>query len=519
MENPEPQCPGSLNPGPGVCHNGGMTTETAGQPLDGCDDARQSSPPGHGLAGLAIGAGLAMMAAAFLVWPEIPDGRSGSAAVYPPTERPNIVLIVIDALRADRIGARRNDQPVMPALESLSRAGTVYVNTWAPSSWTRPSMASLFTSLPIEAHQVRWSADPDRPDGPSDGLAEPFETLAEYLRQAGWHTAGVQTNPNCLPEFGLAQGFDVYAFSAEWRAEQVTDKALELTGQMEWPFFLYAHYMEPHLPYPASLEARAAMGWPPPGLSAADLEAVDKGFLEYFWAYLRHRCGLSVTPPPDFSEARRDAVRLIYDAAARTVDTAVVRLVTRIMQQFPHTLFLIVADHGEQFWDHELLGHGLTLYDEETRIPWILYGWNTPAGVREYAPASLLDVMPLLAGRLRLPRRDYWMGAIPGAPKRPVFSSTRAPWPSWNVQLDMVIFEGWKLIFDGRQDAFELYDLSADPGERHNLAGTAVETVEQGKALWREHLEEAISRRRAGQEIRLLDESVQEQLRAIGYME
>lgn len=475
--------------------------------------------PEHGVGSLAIGVGLAMMAAAFLFWPGVPDGRSDSAVVFSPTERPNIVLIVIDALRADRIEARRNDQPVMPALESLARAGTVYVNAWAPASWTRPSMASLFTALPVEAHQVRWSADPDRPDDPSDVLAAPFETLAEYLRQAGWRTVGVQTNPNCLPEFGLAQGFDTYVFSADWRAEQVTDKALELAGRMEQPFFLYAHYMETHLPYPASPEARVAMGWPPPGLSAEDLEAVDKGFLEYFWAYLRHRYGLSATPPPDFSEARREAVRLIYDAAARTVDTAVGRLVTSIERQFPETLFLIVADHGEQFWDHNLLGHGLSLYNEETRVPWILYGWDTPAGAREDAPASLQDILPLLASRLGLPSRDHWMGAVPGAPDRPVFSSTRAPWPSWNVHLDMVVFDGWKLVWDSRQDACELYHLTTDPGERLNLAGTATRTVGQGRALLRDHYERAISRRRAGQESHRLDESVREQLRAIGYME
>jgi len=483
------------------------------------NDPEQPPFQGYGIAGLAIGTGLAMMATAFLLWPTNPESRTVPPTVRQATERPNIVLIVIDALRADRIGARRNDQPVMPALESLARGGTLYLNAWAPASWTRPSMASLFTALPMEAHQVRWSADPDQPNGPSDVLADPFETLAEYLRQAGWRTAGVQTNPNCLPEFGMAQGFDTYAFSAEWRAEQVTDKALELVGGIDGPFFLYVHYMETHLPYPALPEARSAMGWPPPGWSAADIEAAEKGFTDYFWSYLRYCFGMSATPPPQFSEAQRDAVRLIYDAAARTVDAAVGRLVASIERQFPDTLFLILADHGEQFWDHELLGHGLSLYAEETRVPLILYGWNTPATSREFTPISLQDIMPLLAGRLGLPPRKYWMGTMPGAPDRPIFSSTRAPWPSWNVQLDMVVFGKWKLIYDGRRDTCELYDLTEDPGERHNLAGTAAETVKQGKALLRKHLEEALGRRRAGQETRKMDESVREQLRAIGYME
>ncbi|MBP9003452.1 MAG: sulfatase [Candidatus Hydrogenedentes bacterium] len=474
---------------------------------------------GYGIAALALGIGLAMTGLALLLWPG-PTVEPALSPAHPrPSGRPNIVLIVIDALRADRLKAQRNGLPVMPSLASLARAGTLYANAWAPASWTRPSMASLFTALPMETHQVRWSADPDQPDGPSDVLSDAFETLAEYLRAAGWRTIGVQTNPNCLPEFGLAQGFETYAFSAAWRAEQVTDKALELAAGASSPFFLYAHYMEPHLPYPASPEARAAMGWPPPVLLPTELEIVDKGFRDYFWSYLRHRYGMSTTSPPAFSDVQRDATRMIYDAACRTADTAVGRLVYSLERQFPATLFIILADHGEQFWDHDLLGHGLSLYSEETRVPLILYGWRTPRGLRETTPVSLQDVMPLLVDRLGLPPRDHWMGTAPGLPERPVFSSTRAPWPSWNVHLDMVVFGPWKLIHDVRKDTCELYNLEADPGEHRNLCSEAPEVADRGRSLLREHQEMAIFRRQAGQETRQVDESVREQLRAIGYME
>lgn len=467
----------------------------------------------------AIGAGLAMILAAVLLWP---NAREAAEEPRPPAagpHRPNLALIVIDALRADRIGARRNGQVVMPFLESLRAAGTVYQNVWSSCSWTRPSMSSLFTSLPMETHQVRWSADPDKPDSPSDVLSDAFETWAEYLREFGWHTIGVQTNPNCLPQFGLAQGFENYAFSAEWRADQVTGKALELIGGSERPFFLYAHYMEPHLPYPSSEDARAALGWSPEGIPASDLDTAQQDFKTYFWAYLRYRYGMTSSPPPDFSNARREAVRLLYDAACLTVDRAVQRLVETVSRQFPDTLFIILADHGEQFWDHELLGHGLSLFEEETRVPLILYGWNTPAGILESAPVSLLDVLPLTAFRMGLPARQHWMGTVPQLPDRPVFSATRAPWPSWNTDLDMVVFGPWKLIRDNNTRETALYDLRADPGEKSNRSAECEAIVRQGLDLLGKHVEEAIARRQAGREIRLLDDAVKEQLKAIGYLE
>src|SRR5690606_30515824 len=129
------------------------------------------------------------------------------------SDKPNLLVIVIDTLRADRIEAVRAGAEVMPRLKAFASGGRMFTHAVSPASWTRPAMASLFTGVYPEAHHVIFSADPAKPNEPTaDSLSLQFETLAEFMQGAGYRTAGVQTNANLIESFGFAQGFDTYEY-------------------------------------------------------------------------------------------------------------------------------------------------------------------------------------------------------------------------------------------------------------------------------------------------------------------
>ena len=164
-------------------------------------------------------------------------------------KRPNIVLIVMDAFRQDRLGAQRNGIPLTPYLDAQRSKAAVFSNAVTTCTWTRPAMASLFTSLYLDAHQVIFNEPVPGESGLSDALAPSLPIISSVLKAAGYHTVGIQANGNLFPEFGFNRGFDVYRTALDAKGTLLTDWAMEeLNGSPE-PFFFYVHYMDPHLPY------------------------------------------------------------------------------------------------------------------------------------------------------------------------------------------------------------------------------------------------------------------------------
>lgn len=456
---------------------------------------------------------LLMAAGVFLLFS--PDEN----APHHTTVKPNVVLIVMDAFREDKVGATRNGVPLTPFLDSLIENSAYFPNAVTNCTWTRPSMASLYTSLYVDTHQVVY--DTHVPDEPSAyaALSPELDTISTVLKAAGYTTIGIQTNGNLFPEFGFNRGFDMYRTSLDDQATQVTDWAIEEVNGAKSPFFLYAHYMDPHLPYDPPQTYREMMGYAPASLAPEERQIVEN-FRDYLMAFCKTKTGqLTRMPFPLLSEAGREAVTCLYDGCIRYTDDEVKRLVESVQEKAPDTVFIILADHGEHFWDHDLLGHGLSLYNCELRIPLFVFGGSVPPGTSE-RPVEIVDILPTVAHLLDLEPLDSWQGhnlfldAV-----RPVYTKTRSNSPAWNTNLESVICEGKKLIMNRRDDTIQLYDWPKDAGEQKNLSEEAPGDVERLRGMLEAHHRHNLRARQSTHQETTIDEETAEQLRRLGYMD
>jgi arylsulfatase A-like enzyme len=436
-------------------------------------------------------------------------------------DRPNVVLIMLDTLRADRVEADRGGVPVMPNLRAFANDSRYFTRAISPCTWTRPAVASIFTGLNVDAHGVFFSAAPGEEGSTrSDVLPESVDTMAEVLAKAGFATIGIQTNPNLLPEYGFGRGFDDYVSHVNADADVVTSLALEKVRGTTGPYFLYVHYMDVHNPYAPEEKYRALFG-PQPDLPKSDQYAVDN-FMDYFWDHVNYMTGKSDEREfPPMGPAGQEEIHTLYDSEARFMDEELGRLLDFIERQDEHTLFIILSDHGEQLWEHGGLGHGLTLYEEELRVPLMVRGPGISPG-RVDETVSTLEVLPTVADFLGLDRDPIWQ-AEEGLQllklEEPRFSQTRSSWESLNIHLETVVLNNMELILDSKTGEYELYDLAADPLERDNLAEMQTDRLVQLLALLDAH-REANNTLRTGvvpSDPVYLDPDTLEELRSLGY--
>jgi len=388
--------------------------------------------------------------------------------------RPNIVLIVLDALRADRVEAERDGTPVMPRLRAFAETSHYFTRAYAQSTWTKPSMASLFTSTYPGVHNVLFGTPMNLVEGQrttADSLPEECETLAETLRAAGYRTIGVQTNGNMTRALGMAQGFDVYLERAypAWRAKDVTDQAMKQLAAGGGPFLLFLHYMDPHGPYDPPEAHRAAFDDFP--AAPEDDLAVMEDYAFWYNDQVLHDVGLKAErETPDFSPEGEAHVRALYDGDCRYADAEVGRLLDAVYADHPDTVTVILADHGEELWDHGSIGHGKTVYEELARVPLVLHVPDA-APERIDSPVELVDVLPTLASIAGIAPRPGWQGrdllAQEGQdPDRAVFTRTWSSLRETGIDLSAVVQNSTKLVYDRAAQTYALYDLDADPLER-----------------------------------------------------
>ena len=461
-------------------------------------------------------AGAALLGAG--AWLVLSGPAGGGAAA----ERPDVVLLVIDALRADRLGMERNGQPLTPFLDGLAKESLVFTNAITQCSWTRPSLASIFTSLHVDAHQVYFDNAPKETGKTSaDALSPQLETLAEYLKANGYRTGGVQTNGNLKRELGFGQGFDSYDYLPDAPAAQITDAAVKTMGAMDGkgPRVLYVHYIDPHLPYVPPESYRKMLGWP---LKITPEEnAIVTDFLPYFRDYLEYITGQQPAPKfPQLSPEGQEAVRLLYDGEVRYSDDEVRRLMGEVRRKWPKALVILTADHGEHLWDHKFLSHAMTMYDELTRVPLLVNAPGLAPG-RTDKPVGLVDLMPSIADKAGTTPRPWWQGRsffgeIPA--DRVLFSHTEGTLPRFNVSLEMAQQGPLKLIVNHKhEEANELYDLSTDPHELTNIASQHPAEVEKFRKLIAAHRLANEKARRSAQEKVVLDAETLKQQEALGY--
>ncbi len=401
-------------------------------------------------------------------------------AVAPAVSGPSVLLVTIDTLRADHVGAYGAGEVRTPTLDRLAREGTTVETVVAPTPLTLPSHASIHTGLTPPRHGVRHNGIHRLPDS--------ADTLAERFQGAGYATGAVIGAAVLVGRHGLAQGFDHYddrIFTgrasatgyAERTAGEVSDAALEWLDATPGAFFLWVHYYDPHGAYR-----------PPEPFATRFQSEPYAGEV----AYTDHELG-----------------RLLDGLAERG--------------RLADTLVMATADHAESLGEHGESTHAYTLYDSALRVPLLIRGPGVPAGERIQGVASTLDVAPTLLALAGLPGfadvqgRDL-LASGPAPSARTVYAETLA------TQLD----HGFAPLHAVRTDDHlyvraprsELYDLERDPKQLDDLLADPAGPDEAHAAVVAE-LSAAVDAALAGEEEServVLDPASKSQLHALGYV-
>jgi arylsulfatase A-like enzyme len=436
-----------------------------------------------------------------------------------PAPTPDILVLVGDTLRADRLGCYGNPRNLTPFIDSIARRATVFRNAYASTSWTNPSVASLFTSRYPSQHGVISF---------ESVLSEEEVTLAEVLREAGYATAFFSPNGLIREGWGYEQGFSEFAEFAipgiagrpdhlrlPYRADYTNRQALTwldslaASGSARPPVFLYIQYMEPHAPY---APLKGALQWILEGRKPPDLDELNR--LAFF--------GNEV---PLHDRVLRD-LRDVYDAEVLSLDMELRRFFRELDARgfLENAIVAVTSDHGEEFKEHGLIGHEKTLFDEVTRVPLLIALPEGSQGVEVAGPVSLVDLAPTLLGLIGRPAPAAFEGRSlldrSGEPSAPgvAYSELIVPetggWRRFGPHQRSVVAGRHKLIA-GINGEMEYYDLEADPGERDPDA-----LGEAERAALREQLEafqERAASRARPREVKPIDDATREQIRALGY--
>ncbi|MFN7972498.1 MAG: sulfatase [Acidobacteriota bacterium] len=428
-----------------------------------------------------------------------------------------VVLVSIDTLRADAVSIDPRAGIQTPFLASLAAEGVTFRRAYAPSSWTPPTMASLFTSLDPLAHGVRYGVLDQGLVATQPALAGDLVTVAEAFKTAGWKTVGVPSNIHLASRLGFSQGFDRYGPADTFlSAEKVNEGAIALLDEefgSAGParehlshVFLWLHYFDPHDPY------AARRPW---------IKTLDPSYDENPVRYpseatrkdLKDRVALE-------GAAFTSCLWPLYLSEVGFTDAKMRELLKGLGLLSDDVLIVVTADHGEEIGDHGDLGHGHTLYEELLRIPLIVrWPQGLPRGVVRNEMVSSLDVFPTLADLAGLPAPAGVLGqslraGIDGTPPAPrsFFFSLFTPQPD----LRGVREGNWKLIEDtsGSRPSM-LFDIAADPAELHDLAAGNPDTVSRMEAMIDRWNREQPHREAPPVNV---DEETKKRLEAIGYI-
>lgn len=439
----------------------------------------------------------------------------------PYTSRPNIVLIIVDTLRADRVAAERNGVPVMPNLRQFSKTGWNFSRTIAAASWTKPSVTSIFTSLYPSTHGLvrgtRLTLDADAANEQVAGLPSSKETMAAYLKRQGYATVGIQTNHLLGARDGFAQGFDRYLERLGASSQEVNNTLFESGQLLKEPFFLYLHYMEPHSPYNPPAVHRDAFGVLP-ALTEQDKAsmAAAGSFSNYYMDKLRSDTGMEQSRRfPALSDSGREFFRTMYDGDCQYVDAQIRRAHDEIVKHWKNTLFIVTSDHGEELWEHGALGHGRSLEEELIRVPMLVFGAGISPRLVDDTWVEGIDLLPTIANLLKAPPSPNWQGRslVPAPiPPRPVFSETRGMLVEANTDLVCVVDGRAKLIRDGKGVERVVESVGGKPLDDTLNAAILRKYLDEHLATIKKHPMAQIPPTSRG-----LDEEMLERLRALGY--
>ena len=417
--------------------------------------------------------------------------------VAPAANRPDVVVYVVDTLRADQLGAYGQAAPTSPRLDAFAHDAALFEDATAQSSWTRPSVATLLTGLGAETHGV---------GDLTQVLAPAVRTLAEAFKAAGYRTAAFNANAVFGERGGYGQGFDTFQRLGMRPARELVASAVGFATASVEPAFLYLQVLEPHRPYTAD-----AAYWEP--------------FGRFSPAQMQRANGLTLAKRVTPEE--RELLLAAYRAEVRQADAAFGALLDGLGAR--RAVVAVTADHGDELFDRTAHGHGHSLYQEVLHVPLLIEAPGAP-GSRLRTPVQHLDLPPTLLALAGLP-------PVPDMEGRDLSSLVRGA-PSMDGE-ELIVSRlryqksdkvavrrgSLKLIANlesgDPEQGLELYDLAADPAESRNLAAARPILARALLAEASAHAAAAATRRaRLGDSGReSLSEEQERELRALGYIE
>ena len=453
--------------------------------------------PATGLATAAM-AGLILLAGLWLA-------GCGERA---PDRRPDVVFVLIDTLRADRLSCYGYPRETSPFIDSLAAEGALFEDVTCQFSWTRPSMVSIFHGRYLTAYR--------------DALDPSIPALAEVFRDAGYRTVGGVANRLVNSEGGFDRGFDRFDWASPSRRKGTPDApqardlheltedlwplvdatlaeaAADAPGGVRAPLFLYVHALDPHDPYEPHPELEQLLPLEgsepvqPGGWQAGELARRGRGDEAAALAELQ-------------------AERGRYDQGVRDMDRHLAALFEGLEARglLEHAVVVLASDHGEGLWEHvtpsteeELAAatpaeffyqkHGASQYQEVLATPLIFWGSGVPAGVRAPLPVENVDVFPTLLELADVPTP----GDLHGSSLVPVMRGQPVDPPEFvfaygvhgntvretATNLKLIVPRG-KAMIAGH--GMLLFDLNADPHERVDLAAERPDDVERLVRAWK----------------------------------
>ncbi len=359
-------------------------------------------------------------------------------------KKPNIVLAVIDTLRADRLPFYGYDRETAPFLSDLSRSSYLFINAYSASSWTPPSTASIFTSVYPFQHGVvngMLAFQKELKTNPSaliNRIPDSLTTIPEKLKNAGYKTFAVTDNLNICEAEGFSRGFDKFANFTYQGAERVNEALMSWTNEIRNadPYFIYLHYNDPHQP---------AHGRPP---------LYEK--------------------KPEFPEDYKSK----YDSEIRYVDEHLEELFIKF-DWLDDTIFVLTSDHGEELWETHRFGHGFSLHNSVIHVPLLIRlptGAARPVSINSIV--SNMDILPTLIDYLELDPinesagqslMDFLKRKKPDEKPETAFSYLDNKQNQDFQQIFRAVLHGpWKALHvDPNNKA--LYNLENDPQENQNI--------------------------------------------------
>lgn len=419
---------------------------------------------------------------------------------------PNIILVVVDCLRADHLSCCGYSRETSPNIDDLAGEGILFKNAYSNSPWTKPSVASIFTSLHANKHNTINIKN----TLPGEAL-----TIAEVLKNSGYHTCFINGgNPHLTGRFNFDQGFDTYI--SQSRADRLTNKFLAyMKTRKKQKFFTYLHYMDLHLPYNDNRFNGLFSN-----TVAASFFKPGKILMDNVRLLTERKC---------LSAQEKNDLEALYDGQIKFIDTALKDITAALKKEnmFENTLIIITADHGEEFWEHNNYEHGHTVYNEVIHVPLIIAGGKFKNTVINN-PVSLVDLFPTILAAAHIPVENdtiHGKNLLKVQPK-PVFSMGTL----FGTEKYCLVKGKMKLVFNSgtrrgkkplpgyrSNDKFELYNLESDPMEKHNLKNDLPEIV----AKMKKELDKFknISSPLRGRKAALdKEEELKEKLKSLGYL-